>query len=318
MSHTEEELRQLASWLPGLDDLKKIDAEIAVVWQRLRELRKQAARTKDDLVASCPLELDELEFRFWTKVAVIDDQDSCWEYTGARHPKPDNYGSFRWRHPVTGENVTSPSSVVSMFLTDGCLPANQGNHHCDNPPCSRPKHIYDGTHQENMRDRSVRGRDRGWTRGRKGFGVEAERSQAGSSNYRAKLTDDLVVRARDLARQGLMLNEVHTRIESPVSPTVLRWAITGRTWKHLDVTCPPVVKAQSGSAIKGKKVPHRPPASRMFTDDHIREIRRARDEADPSYEKVASLATRWGVSTGMISGIALRRLYAHVTDQETS
>ena len=32
-------------------------------------------------------------------------------------------------------------------------------HRCDNPPCWRPDHLYAGTSADNMRDRSVRGRD---------------------------------------------------------------------------------------------------------------------------------------------------------------
>lgn len=308
VSCTEEELRQLASWLPGLNELADIESEIKSLWAELKDLREQAKQKRSELNASCPLDLDALEFRFWTKVAIIDDEDSCWEYTGARRPKPDDYGNFRWLHPVTGESVVSASSIVALFLTDGCTPINQANHHCDNPPCSRPGHLYDGTHLENMNDRRERGRYGGWTRG----------EQQGAANARAKLTDDLVVQARNLAREGSTLPQTYTAIKSPVSMTVLRWAITGRTWKHLDAICPPVVKAFSGSAIKGKKIAHRPPSSRRLSDEDIRAIRLARRKENPSREGVAVLAERYGITAGMVSAIDSRRVYAHVTDQEES
>jgi hypothetical protein len=308
VSHTEEELRQLASWLPGLNELAAIDSRIKTLWAELKDLRRQAKQKRSELDASCPLDLSALEFRFWTKVAIIDDEDSCWEYTGARHPLPDNYGSFRWLHPVTGENVTSPSSIVAMFLTDGCTPVNQANHHCDNPPCSRPKHLYDGTHLENMNDRHSRGR----------YGGRTRREQHGVLNSQAKLTDSQVIMARDWARLGVMLETIHAELGRPCNQTVLRWAITGRTWKHLDATCPPVVKAQNGSAIKGKKIPHQPPASRRLSDDDIRAIRRARAKDNPAREGVAVLAGRYGITAGMVSAIDHRRVYAHVTDQEES
>lgn len=203
-----------------------------------------AAEIAERLRISCPLELDELEFRFWSKVAIVDDEDSCWEWTRTRGPIPDNYGKFRWTNPVTGKNEVTAASAVALFLVNGAVP-DHACHTCDNPPCCRPKHLYDGTHADNMRDKSERGRGR-------------TRQQSGETNLQAKLTDELVVQARNLARQDLMLPEIHTAIESPASATVLRWAITGRTWKHLDATCPPVVKARNGSAIKGKHVPHKP------------------------------------------------------------
>ena len=244
MAYNDEQLRTLSSWLPGLEDLERIEKEISIVWARLKELRAEAEQAKADLRDSCPLTLDNLEFRFWTKVAIVDDDNSCWEWQGARSPEPDNYGSFRWLHPRTGISTVSPSSIVAMFLTDGRLPASQGNHHCDNPPCSRPKHLYDGTHTQNMRDKAQRGRSR-------------TRSQSGTQNTQAKLTDGLVIQARKMARQGLMTWQVREAIGNVVSETVLRWAITGRTWKHLDATEPPVVKPRNGSAIKGKAVPRR-------------------------------------------------------------
>jgi hypothetical protein len=306
MSYNDEQLRELASWLPGFRELEEVEGQIADLWKQLKDLRVRAKTIKTELRAQCPLDLDELEYRFWSKVRITDDDDSCWEWTRSRGPLPDNYGQFRWTPPGATASEVMYASRVALFLTNGTVPT-QGNHHCDNPPCSRPKHLYDGTHQDNMRDRMDRGR----------YVVQPHLlNQNGTKNKVAKLTDDLVVQARNLAREGQTLPQIHAEIKSPVTMTVLRWAITGRTWKHLDTVCPPVVKARNGSAIKGKNVTHRPPADRQFSDDQIRAIRKARDVNDPTYEKVTVLAERYKVTAGLISSIGTRRLYKHVNDQE--
>lgn len=306
MSYNDEQLRELASWLPGFRELEETENQITVLWKLLKDLRIRAKEIKGSLRDQCPLDLDDLEYRFWSKVRVTDEDDSCWEWTRSRGPAPDDYGQFRWTPPGATESEVMYASRVALFLTNGAVPA-QGNHNCDNPPCCRPKHLYDGTHQDNMRDRMDRGR----------YVVQPRLlDQNGTKNRVAKLTDELVIQARDLAREGSTLPQTHAAIKSPASMTVLRWAITGRTWKHLDDICPPVVKAFSGSAIKGKTVAHRPPASRRLSDDDVRAIRRARAKDALSREGVVVLAERYGITAGMVSAIDHRRVYAHVTDQE--
>jgi hypothetical protein len=303
MSYSDEQLRELASWLPGFRELEEVEEQIADLWIQLKTLRKKAKRIKDGLGTGCPLPLDDLEARYWSKVGIVDDEDSCWEWTRTRGPVPGDYGKFRWLNPVTGRSEVVAASFASLFLTSGALPV-QGNHHCDNPPCCRPKHLYDGTHMDNMRDRRERGR------------YTPRKALQGAGNPQSKLTDKLVTRARELARNGMTLPQVHQAIQCPASMTVLRWAITGRTWKHLNAVCPPVVKARNGSAIKGKQVAHRPPSDRAFNDNQVRAIRWARSADNPAREKLKALADQYDVSLGMISSVEHRRSYAHVIDQE--
>lgn len=71
----------------------------------------------------------------------------CWVWTGPHDAK--GYG--RW-----GKKVASRHSWT---LAGGTIPRDLWVlHHCDNPPCVNPGHLYVGTVAENVRDMVTRGR----------------------------------------------------------------------------------------------------------------------------------------------------------------
>lgn len=86
--------------------------------------------------------------RFWSRV---DRTGKCWVWVGRRNPK--GYGQCSVRdeewlaHRLSWAMANGPIPSGALIL-----------HHCDNPPCVRPDHLYAGTHSDNTRDMLARGR----------------------------------------------------------------------------------------------------------------------------------------------------------------
>lgn len=96
--------------------------------------------------------------RFWSKVDKKANY-ICWKWQGkARCGKSYLYGQF-W---LKGKNVTPHR--VSYELEYGDFDKTlHVLHHCDNPICVNPKHLFLGTNEDNIRDKMLKGRWRGGT-----------------------------------------------------------------------------------------------------------------------------------------------------------
>lgn len=84
---------------------------------------------------------------FWDLVHATED--GCWEWMGVRNDA--GYGQYR--------NEGAHRRAFQKFYRKypGRLLVC---HHCDNPPCVRPHHLFLGTIADNNRDRDTKGRHR--------------------------------------------------------------------------------------------------------------------------------------------------------------
>ena len=136
--------------------------------------------------------------RFWSKV---DKSGVCWMWTGAIDSN--GYGNFS----VKGKTRKAPQ--VALELSGAPRPCGAwALHHCDNPPCVNPGHLFWGDHRENLEDAARKGR----------LPVQ-------------KLMPDGVREVRRLLGEGLSCVEVGRQVG------MTRGAIskikTGRTWRHV-------------------------------------------------------------------------------------
>lgn len=92
--------------------------------------------------------------RFWLYVQKTDD---CWLWVGPLRKKAWPYGDLSYR--TGGKKKHLNASRFSYELHFGPIP-NHLNvlHHCDNPKCVRPDHLFLGTQKDNMEDKVSKNR----------------------------------------------------------------------------------------------------------------------------------------------------------------
>jgi len=147
--------------------------------------------------------------RFWSKVdqAGVDD---CWEWQGARHGR--GYGTFK-----LASYVSVTSSRMALICTTMDEPEGMHVlHHCDNPPCCNPAHLYFGTIAQNNADKISRGRAN-------------PGNQSGASNGAAKLTEQQV--ALIVARLRSGWNNKRIAADLPVGHAMISKIRRGHMWQ---------------------------------------------------------------------------------------
>ena len=148
------------------------------------------------------------EERFWY---YTQQGEGCWMWTGS--VGSGRYGVVDLGSPE-GKRHSTAAHRFSWELHFGPIPDGVlVCHHCDNPPCVNPAHLFLGTIQENMDDRNNKMR-------------HAHNERHG----RAKLTLDQVQNIRLAFSTGVSKRSLSKQYG--VVHSAIRSIIAGRTWKH--------------------------------------------------------------------------------------
>jgi hypothetical protein len=138
----------------------------------------------------------------------------CIEWSGRRNRK--GYGQV-W---VRGQRFVAAHRLVWEGAF-GPIPAGLFVcHHCDNPPCINPSHLFLGTNSDNIADAKAKGR--------------GPRALPGERNSSAKLTTEAVAeiraRCRPWGRDGAWTVSDAAR-HFGVSRRAIQFVLAGHTWE---------------------------------------------------------------------------------------
>jgi len=134
--------------------------------------------------------------------------NGCWDWIAARYQN--GYGYVRIPH--TRKNTMAHR--MAWMLTYGEIPDGMYVcHHCDNPSCVNPEHLFLGTQKDNMRDMNNKKRS----------------NHQGIHNSQAKITKH----DADIIRARTTLGEPRRwlAIEYGLAKSTVQAVITAKTWR---------------------------------------------------------------------------------------
>jgi hypothetical protein len=155
----------------------------------------------------------EKQLKFWRNVSIGNDND-CWEWQKYRNAKGYGMAGFNKKVMLTHR--------IAWLLSNGDIPSGiQVLHHCDNPPCCNPNHLFLGTNYDNVIDKIKKGRSK-------------LNIKTGENHYFSKLTEASVLQIRTLYFNGEKQKNIAKHFN--ISVCTVEKILAGTSWNHKPLT----------------------------------------------------------------------------------
>lgn len=159
---------------------------------------------------------------FFNKVEK-DPETGCWVWTAFIHK---GYGRIRF-----GDAMRYAHRVSYQWYTGEDPRGLCVCHHCDNPKCVNPDHLFLGIYQDNMDDMVSKGRHRGG-------------SQPGEKNPSSKLTEERVLKVVGMLPH-MNNKQIAAHLKGKVTHSSISNIRRGKTWACLTKIVPTSVRKYS-------------------------------------------------------------------------
>lgn len=176
---------------------------------------------------------------------IEKDENGCWIWQKGLND--DGYGQIS----IGGEKHRAHRIAYQEWV--GPIPEGKEIcHTCDVRNCCNPKHLFVGTHKENIQDMRKKGR---------------AASCVGSNNSNASLTESTVIKILDMLVFGIP--DVEIAEEFGVSRESIAKIRRGVNWRHVIDTLPEYKRKKLAKIKKKGQEP-----IRAFTESDVRRVRR--------------------------------------------
>ena len=137
------------------------------------------------------------------------NENGCWEWQKAKHRQ--GYGHCPYKRKCL------LAHRVSWMVFKGNLPDDiLVCHHCDNPPCINPDHLFLGTDKDNTLDHIKKGKSK---------------KSRGENHYFSKLTEKEVKEMRKMRERKIKIKDISRKFNIHVSTA--KNICLRKSWKHV-------------------------------------------------------------------------------------